>query len=163
MQPLKYEIVKPTLLDVKEMENLVFGEVEKGVILARSEDEIANAIRSYKIVKIDDADSPNRYKTIGFSALHIHSKILAEVRSLIVDSRFQNRGVGRALVSSLIDEAKMLGVEEVLTLTYRDSFFKKMGFEVISKDRIPNHKIWADCIKCKHFPVCDEIALIKKL
>ena len=26
-----------------------------------------------------------------------------------------------------------------------------------------NHKIWADCIKCIHFPVCNEIALVYKL
>jgi len=33
----------------------------------------------------------------------------------------------------------------------------------IDKKDLSNQKIWADCIKCKHFPVCDEIALIKKM
>ena len=31
------------------------------------------------------------------------------------------------------------------------------------KESLPEHKIWADCIKCIHFPVCNEIALVYKL
>ena len=37
--------------------------------------------------------------------------------------------------------------------------FEKLGFNEIDKETIPEHKIWADCVKCKHFPVCNEIAL----
>ena len=33
----------------------------------------------------------------------------------------------------------------------------------INKEVIPEHKIWADCIKCIHFPVCNEVALVYKL
>jgi len=50
--------------------------------------------------------------------------------------------------------------EEVLVLTYLPEFFKKIGFVEIAKESIPEHKIWADCIKCIHFPVCNEVSLI---
>ena len=33
----------------------------------------------------------------------------------------------------------------------------------IQKELLPEHKIWADCIKCKHFPICNEVSLIKNL
>ncbi|PHQ55600.1 MAG: GNAT family N-acetyltransferase, partial [Sulfurimonas sp.] len=33
----------------------------------------------------------------------------------------------------------------------------------IPKESLPEHKIWADCIKCKHFPICNEVSLIKTL
>jgi N-acetylglutamate synthase-like GNAT family acetyltransferase len=63
-----------------------------------------------------------------------------------------------------LDEAKVLGVEEeVLVLTYLPAFFEKLGFHEINKEAIHEHKIWADCIKCIHFPVCNEIALVYKL
>lgn len=52
---------------------------------------------------------------------------------------------------------------EVFTLTYERRFFEKIGFVEIPKEELPAHKIWADCIKCKYFPVCEEIALIYSL
>jgi len=48
-------------------------------------------------------------------------------------------------------------------LTYLADFFKKIGFVEIPKESIPEHKIWADCIKCIHFPVCNEISLVYRL
>jgi len=149
-------ITKPSLRDVRAMQELTRPEVERGIILERSSDEIANAIRSYLVAKEGE-------KIIGFCALHIHSETLAEIRSLVVAQTHRDKGVGRAIVEEAIGEALQYGVSEVLVLTYRRSFFEKFGFIEVSKELIPDHKIWADCIKCKHFPLCDEIALIKKL
>jgi len=39
-------------------------------------------------------------------------------------------------------------------------FFKRLKFEEIPKESIPEHKIWTDCIKCIHFPLCNETSLI---
>lgn len=150
------EFLKPTLKDIDEMIALVSPEIEQGIILPRSSEEMANTIRSYYIAKEGD-------KIVGFCALHIYSPILAEVRSLIVEKSFRSQGVGRRLVSLLLEEGKKLGIEEVLVLTYQEEFFKSLGFCVIEKENIPNPKIWTDCIKCKHFPKCNEIALLKKI
>lgn len=150
------EYCKPKLCDVDEMLKLVEPEIKKGVILHRSADEIANTIRSYFVAKDEG-------KIIGFCALHIYSQTLAEVRSLIVASSHQKQGVGRGLLELILKEGKELGIQEVISLTYQVEFFKKIGFEIIDKSLIPNHKIWSDCIKCKRFPICDEIALLKKL
>jgi len=51
----------------------------------------------------------------------------------------------------------------VLSLTYSKEFFERLGFEEIEKEKIPEHKIWQDCIKCIHFPVCNEVAMMKKI
>jgi amino-acid N-acetyltransferase len=64
------------------------------------------------------------------------------------------------MVSFALDEAQELGVDEVLVLTYVADFFRKLGFVDIDKETIPEQKIWTDCIKCIHFPVCNEVALI---
>lgn len=151
---LKFE--KPTLKDVKQMLTLVEPEVKKGNILPRSADEIANTIRSYFVAKDGE-------EIAGFCALYIYTQKLAEVRSLIVGEKYQNQGIGRKLVSLVLQEGESLGIRDFLVLTYRENFFKHLGFHVIEKDKIPNHKIWADCIKCKHFPKCNEIALLKRL
>lgn len=100
---------------------------------------------------------------VGYAALHIHSKDLAEVRSLIVSSYLRGRKMGRKIVEALIAEARFYGLKSIFTLTYRKAFFERLGFIEIPKSQLPQQKIWADCIKCKHFPVCNEIALILDL
>ena len=151
------ELVKAKLSDIPAMQVLVASEVKEGVILNRSEDEVATNIRSYVLAKDGE-------KLVGYTALHVHSKRLAEIRSLIVDEAYRGHKIGQRMVEFTLEEAKALGVEEdVLVLTYLPAFFEKLGFNEINKEVIPEHKIWADCIKCIHFPVCNEIALVYKL
>ena len=151
------ELVKATLSDIPHMQALVTDEVKDGIILNRTEDEVATNIRSYVLAKEDG-------KLVGYTALHIHSKRLAEIRSLIVDEAYRGQNVGKRMVEFTLEEAKALGVEEdVLVLTYLPQFFEKLHFHEMNKELIPEHKIWADCIKCIHFPVCNEVALVYKL
>jgi amino-acid N-acetyltransferase len=150
-------LVKADLTDIPQMQALVVSEIKEGVILNRSEDEVATNIRSYVLAKEGE-------KLVGYTALHIHSKRVAEIRSLIVDQHYRGKQIGRQLVEFAIHEAETLCVsEDVLVLTYQPLFFEKLGFREISKEAIPEHKIWADCIKCIHFPVCNEVALVYKL
>jgi len=144
---------KAKLTDVKDMQELVLPEVKSGKILFRSDDEISTNIRSYILAKKGG-------KLIGFSALHIHAPDLAEIRSLIVSQEARGKGVGKELVRKNLQDGKEIGVKKVFTLTYEQRFFEKLSFNEIPKESLPEHKIWADCIKCKHFPICDEIALI---
>ena len=156
MRMMKIELSKAILADIPKMQELVAPEVESGVILVRSDDEIATNIRSYILAK----DGNN---LVGFCALHIHEPSLAELRSLIVKENYRGQKIGEQLISKAMDEAKLLGLKKVLSLTYKQSFFQRLGFIEIPKESIPEHKIWADCIKCKHFPVCNEVSLIKTL
>jgi amino-acid N-acetyltransferase len=150
-------LVKANLTDIPEMQALVISEIKEGVILNRSEDEVATNIRSYVLAKEEG-------KLVGYTALHIHSKRVAEIRSLIVDEAYRGQKIGQRLVKFAVEEAKALHVEEdVLVLTYQPTFFERLGFSEINKEAIPEHKIWADCIKCIHFPVCNEVALVYKL
>ncbi len=151
------ELVKAKLSDIPAMQALVAPEVKDGIILNRTEDEVATNIRSYVLAKDGE-------KLVGYTALHIHSRRLAEIRSLIVDEDYRGQNVGQRMVQFTLEEAKNIGVEEdVLVLTYLPQFFLKLNFKEIDKEVIPEHKIWADCIKCIHFPICNEVALVYKL
>lgn len=148
--------IKPDLSHVKAMQNLVLDEVKNGIILPRSDDEVATNIRSYLIALHED-------KIVAYAALHIHSVKLAEIRSIVVSQDFRRKGIGTDIVKRLLHEAKELKLQEVFTLTFQQSFFEKLDFSVIPKTQLPEQKIWADCVKCKHFPICNEIALIYKI
>ncbi|RUM63423.1 MAG: N-acetyltransferase [Sulfurospirillum sp.] len=147
---------KPKLDAIAQMQELVLPEIKSGKILFRSDDEVATNIRSYTL-------ATKQERVVGFVALHIHTPTLAEVRSLIVSEQMRGHGIGAKLVQSCIREAHELGIERLFTLTYEQRFFEKLGFSEIPKESLPEHKIWADCVKCKHFPICDEVALIYNL
>ena len=153
---MKFEYKKATLRDIQTMQELVAPEVESGIILSRSDDEISTNIRSYILAYKDG-------ELVGFCALHIHTAYLGEIRSLIVKDGFRGLKIGETLVDKSLDEARSLGLQRVLCLTYKQSFFQRIGFVEIPKESLPEHKIWADCIKCKYFPVCNEVSLIKNL
>ncbi|CAA6817959.1 MAG: N-acetylglutamate synthase (EC [uncultured Sulfurovum sp.] len=151
------KLSKATLLDIPEMQKMVQNEVKDGIILERNEDEVATNIRSYVLAKENNI-------ILGYVALHIHSVRLAEIRSLIVAEEHRGKNIGKKIVLFALEEARSLKIsEEVLVLTYLPDFFKKMNFVEIAKETIPEHKIWADCIKCIHFPICNEISLVYKL
>jgi len=153
---LEINFFKPNVTHISAMQALVKEEVEKGIILLRTEDEMANTIRSYTVVEVDG-------QIAGFTALHIHSARLSEVRSLVVSKNYRGLNLGRKLVEACIEEGKRLQLQQILSLTYQREFFEKLGFVEIEKENIPEHKIWADCIRCKHFPICDEIAMVYDL
>jgi amino-acid N-acetyltransferase len=149
-------IRKPTLKDIQNIQNLLLPFIINGIILKRDNDEIATNIRSYVIALKDN-------QIIGVGALHIYSMNLAEIRSLAVDENHQKQGIGKKIINSLENEAKQLGIKQLLTLTYQKEFFEKLGFKEIPKEKVPDHKVWSDCIKCPHFPNCNEISLIKTI
>ena len=144
---------KPTLADVTSMQKLVAPYVEEGIILYRNNDEVANTIRSYTIARIGR-------EIVGFAALYIYSQQLGEIRSLVVGRGHQRKGIGKKVVRALLEEGRHYGLKRILSLTFEKEFFLSLGFKEVSKEEVPENKVWEDCIKCKLFPVCNESALI---
>jgi len=150
-------IRKARISDVKTIQQLINSFSGEGAVLPRSLSEIYDNLRDYSVY-CDGTE-----ETIcGTCAIHVCWENLAEIRSLVVREDFLKRGVGRALVESCLAEAHELGIHRVFVLTYKESFFEKVGFLTIDKSDLP-HKIWADCLKCAKFPDCDEVAMEKEL
>src|SRR5204863_1100878 len=87
---------------------------------------------------------------------------LSEVRSLAVDDRHRGKGIGSKLVGWCIDEARRMQIRKIMSLTYEQRFFEKLGFVVVSKDSLPL-KVWSDCVRCPKNENCDEIAMVLTL
>jgi amino-acid N-acetyltransferase len=144
-------IRKAILQDARQIHKLLLNYAKDGLVLPRSLMDIFEAIRDFYVFVEDE-------RVVGAAALNICWEDLAEVRSLVVDENHNGRGIGRYLVEACIAEARQLGIGRVFALTYQQTFFEKLGFQVIEKSELPQ-KIWGDCIKCAKFPECDEIAL----
>jgi amino-acid N-acetyltransferase len=150
-------IRKARLEDVASIHKLINAFAKQDLMMPRSLNDIYENIRDYWVA----ADAKERL--LGCAGLHIVGwDNLAEIKSLAVEERRQGSGLGRRLVEACLDEARELSIDRVFALSYKPNFFKKFGFKIVPKSKLP-HKVWAECCHCPKFPDCGEIALIKTI
>jgi amino-acid N-acetyltransferase len=65
---------------------------------------------------------------VGCGAMHVIWEDLAEVRTLAVDPAAKGTGAGHALLESLLERARAVGVSRVFCLTFEVEFFGSHGF-----------------------------------
>ena len=144
-----------TVRDVPAIAGLITEFAQRGKMLFRSHAELYEAIRDFVVAEEGG-------EIVGTGALEIVWADLAEVRSLAVNPRHHGKGVGRALVHAVVEEARRLDIQRVFALTYEQLFFEKLGFHVVDKSALPL-KVWSGCIKCPKRDGCDEIAMVRTL
>jgi amino-acid N-acetyltransferase len=147
-------ITKAVAADIESVHKILNFFAQRGLLLPRSLSELYERLRQYFVLK----EGPNG-PVQGVCGLGICWKDLAEIQSLAIMEPVQGKGWGRKLVMACLEEASLLELNRVFTLTYVPHFFVRMGFKEIDKSELP-HKIWADCLKCPKFPDCDETALM---
>ncbi|SFJ54029.1 GNAT family N-acetyltransferase [Planctomicrobium piriforme] len=96
--------------------------VEARRILPRTLDELTVLMPTGYVAVLDG-------RIVGFAALEIYSKKLAEIRSLCVEPSFQGRGVGKQLTRACVDLAAERNIFEVMVITSSDEFFRGCGFD----------------------------------
>jgi amino-acid N-acetyltransferase len=149
------EIRKASLTDIHALLELINAYAVKGIMLPRTEFEMAENIRDFLVA----FDGP---RLVGCGALHFYTATSGEVRSLAVDPSVKTRGIGRALVEALEEEGRAQELHSMFAFTYVPGFFGKLGFEEVDRGELPL-KAWKDCLRCPKFQACDEIAVLKKL
>ena len=149
------QIRKATLSDIHSITELINSYARNGIMLPRTEFEMAENIRDF-LVAIEDG------RIAGCGALHFYTPYSGEIRSLAVDPELKIKGIGRLLVEALEAEAREHDLVSIFAFTYVDGFFRKMGFEIVDRGELPL-KAWKDCLRCPKFQACDEIAMVKQL
>lgn len=144
---------KARIQDVRVIHALLMDCSRQGLLLPRSFSQLYSHLRDFFVLARHDREG-----ILGCCALSIAWEDLAEVRSLAIVPELRGHGWGRRLVEACLSDAITLGIYRVFTLTYQTQFFSHLGFEVVSKDNLPQ-KVWADCLHCPKFPDCDEIAM----
>jgi amino-acid N-acetyltransferase len=154
-----------TIHDVPRIQEIINSHAELGKMLFKSIAQIYESLRDFAVYELNDemiGDQPLPGRVVGCTAVSIIWADLAEVRSLAVDQEYRGRGIGRRLVEWAADEARRLQIRRLMSLTYEQAFFEKLGFEVVSKDTLPL-KVWSDCVRCPKRDGCDEIAMVRVL
>ncbi|MEY4962589.1 MAG: hypothetical protein RLZZ249_1286 [Actinomycetota bacterium] len=111
--------------DVRAITEIAAPLVEKRILLGKELVELYESIQEFVVAEEDG-------EVVGFGALHVMWEDLAEVRTLAVREGVKGQGVGKKILSELIDKAKDLGIHRVFCLTFEVKFFESQGFQAIS-------------------------------
>ena len=121
--------IRPShLSDAADIEALVEPYVQQRILLRRSIEEIRDLTRNGFVAERDG-------RLIGFAAVDIYSKKLAELQCLAVAQDTQRKGIGRRLVQACIDCAKKHQVLELMAITAAEEFFRECGFDYALPDQ----------------------------
>ena len=96
--------------------------IDKEFILPRTSVEIELLLRHAFVAEADRA-------IVGFAAVEIYSKKLAEIQCLAVSEKFRRKGIGKQLVSLCVARAKAEKVREVMAITATEQLFQECGFD----------------------------------
>ncbi len=137
------------------MQAVINSHAELGKMLFKSLADLYENLRDFAVYEEND-------NVLGCVGLAIIWADLAEIRSLAVDETARGRGIGSQLVQWCVEEGRRLQIRKLMSLTYEQRFFERLGFEVVEKETLPL-KVWSDCVRCPKNDNCDEIAMVRIL
>jgi len=143
------------MADIPELLRLINAYAREGIMLPRTEFEMAENIRDFSVLYAGE-------RLVGCAALHFYGPTMGEIRSLAVDPAGKGKGHGRLLVEHLLGEARGFGLSAVFAFTYVPGFFRRLEFREVERGELPL-KAWKDCLRCPKFQCCDEIAMLLPL
>lgn len=167
-KPQAAVVVRPArLTDVGRIHAIINSHAELGKMLFKSYAQLYEDVRDFAVAEMHTpglatGTPASETQIVGCVAVGIIWADMAEVRSLAVAEGFIGRGVGRKLVEWCLDDARRMSIRKLMSLTYEQQFFERLGFAVVQKESLPL-KVWTDCVKCPKNQNCDEIAMIREL
>ena len=118
-------IVRPAKTsDIKKIRKIIDSFVEPRRLLSKETVTLYESVQEFSIAEVDG-------EVVGCGALHVLWEDLAEVRTVAVVESMHGKGVGHAILESILNKAKEIGVKKVFCLTFETEFFGSHGFTEI--------------------------------
>ena len=127
--------------DVRHIRDLVSPLAEERVLVAKETVAYYEGLQEFRIA--EDAGG----RVIGCGALHVMWEDLAEVRTLATDPAARGRGVGHALLETLLGDALDIGVSRVFCLTFEVGFFERHGFKVMENQNAVDPVVYSELLR----------------
>ena len=118
-------VVRPAKTsDIKKIRKIIDSFVEPRRLLSKETVTLYESVQEFSIAEVDG-------EVVGCGALHVLWEDLAEVRTVAVVESMHGKGVGHAILESILNKAKEIGVKKVFCLTFETEFFGSHGFTEI--------------------------------
>jgi amino-acid N-acetyltransferase len=137
--------------DVRIIRQLVDAYAPDRRLLSKATVTLFEDIQEFLVAEVDG-------EVVGCGALHVMWADLAEVRTVAVHPSMIRRGIGRAIVSRLIERATALGVGRVFCLTFEVDFFARLGFAEISGTPVSS-EVFAELLRSEDEGVAEFLDL----
>jgi amino-acid N-acetyltransferase len=119
----QHENIRPmTAADIPGVLSLMQPKVEEGALVARTAEELAEKQNDYAVYEVDGT-------LHACGALHVFPDKQGEIAAIVVDKAYASRGIGKKMISYLIEQATKTGLKSVFVLTTLTSdWFQQLGF-----------------------------------
>jgi amino-acid N-acetyltransferase len=120
--------------DIPEMLGIMQPLVEEGVLVARSADDLEQNKEDFVVYEVDGTIH-------ACGALHAFPEKSGEIAAVAVDENYENRSIGKKVVTFLIERAVRLKLKRLFVLTTQTAdWFAQLGFVEGSIDDLPVEK-----------------------
>ena len=127
--------------DVPRIRALVAPLADERILVAKEAVAYYEGLQEFRIAEGPDGE------VIGCGALHVMWEDLAEVRTLATDPAWRGRGVGHALLETLLGDALDIGVARVFCLTFEVGFFERHGFKVMENQTAVDPAVYSELLR----------------
>jgi amino-acid N-acetyltransferase len=131
----QHENIRPmNHADVPEVLQLMAPFIEKGTLIRRTATELEDRLADYAVYEVDGT-------VHGCGSLHLFSGHQAEIAGIAVDEIYENIGIGRKIVSYLLEKAVKIKLRQVFVLTaHTADWFSQLGFKRADVKVLPKEK-----------------------
>lgn len=136
--------------------HLVEDNLAEGHLLPRTFDDVARHAHRFLVAEDEGG------RIVACAELAPLSAAVAEVRSLVVDAAWRQRGLGSRLIEALGAQARRAGFSMICAFTHGPGPFVRLGFSIAPHVWFPE-KIALDCTGCAKFRSCGQFALVLSL
>jgi amino-acid N-acetyltransferase len=118
-------VVRPARTsDIKKIRSIVDLYASQRRLLSKETVTLYEGVQEFTVAEVNG-------EVVGCGALHILWEDLAEVRTVAVIESMKGKGIGHAILESILNKAKEIGVKKVFCLTFETKFFDSHGFNEI--------------------------------
>ena len=126
---VSFQIRSSLPTDLVLIQRLIEPFVEQQLLIPRTAREISALLEHGYVAMTGE-------ELVGFAAIEIYSRKLAEIQCLAVSSQLHGVGIGTHLIAACLDKAKEHQVLEVMAISSSGNFLEKCGFDY----SLPGHK-----------------------
>ncbi len=118
-------VVRPARTsDIKKIRSIIDLYATQRRLLSKETVTLYEGVQEFTVAEVNG-------EVVGCGALHVLWEDLAEVRTVAVIESMQGKGIGHAILESILNKAKEIGVKKVFCLTFETKFFDSHGFSEI--------------------------------
>jgi amino-acid N-acetyltransferase len=120
--------------DVPEVLRLMQPNMEEGTLKHRDDADLEEHMDDYIVYEVDGTIH-------ACAALHVSSDRQGEIAAMVVDETYKNLGIGKRMVTFLIEHAAANKLKAVFVLTTQTSdWFSQLGFTEAKFSELPREK-----------------------